>query len=647
MVFPGADQRTPLVPTVGGGKEESEARASVSVTTVWRLSGGPRPPARRRLRSAGRDALAIACEGGASGHNDLLSAGAHEADRGTERSLTLIDAAQSQTATTEHDRPGAGSLPVTVDSEQSSPAHTHGHQVGSVRSSQDGYDGRGPESGADRGVVPIRNGLPAHVTVDAPAGPGYRREQGVLIIGDWLALILSFGAARVLGWSQIGPPARFAAALAIALLCGSTLAAVYGLYSRDLERSDHTTADDLPQIVHVAVMVTCATAIALSLGSGQISIEPLLAACAGIVLLMSTTRAIVRTIKGRRPRFRQRTVIVGAGEVGQRLAAKLISRPVHGYELVGFVDDDLPTAVDPAVADVPLLGGLDDLKDVVRRHRAERMIVAFSPHTSDRSLSLVRTLRQLNVHVDVVPRLFDAYGASASMHAIDGLPLVGMPQASYSRASHHAKRAMDIALASVGMVLFAPVFLVIAVLVKRDSPGPIFYSAERVGRHGVLFRQYKFRTMHAHLSEGSTFGGDSARAEFESLLDQQPAMRKAYERRHKLDNDPRVTRIGRTLRSTSLDELPQLLNVLRGELSLVGPRPVTEEELARYGEYVDLLLSVRPGLTGNWQVTGRSALNYDERVRLDLAYVRGWSLKLDVQILLKSSCLFTRRTRAV
>ena len=143
------------------------------------------------------------------------------------------------------------------------------------------------------------------------------------------------------------------------------------------------------------------------------------------------------------------------------------------------------------------------------------------------------------------------------------------------------------------------------------------------------------------------YGGEHAQAAFEAMLDAEPHLRDQFERTHKLDPDPRVTRVGRWLRSTSLDELPQLINIIRGDLSIVGPRPVTPDELGRYGESVDQLLSVRPGLTGYWQINGRSALSYDERVRLDLAYVCGWSLALDLKIMAKTSRAVTARAGAV
>jgi lipopolysaccharide/colanic/teichoic acid biosynthesis glycosyltransferase len=188
-----------------------------------------------------------------------------------------------------------------------------------------------------------------------------------------------------------------------------------------------------------------------------------------------------------------------------------------------------------------------------------------------------------------------------------------------------AKRAMDIAIAGIGLLLLAPVFLVLALLVRADG-GPAFYVHPRVGRGGRIFGCIKFRSMVV-----------DSEARLEALLASDPAARAEWEQTRKLRNDPRITRIGRFLRATSLDELPQLINVLRGEMSLVGPRPVTPAELDRYyGAAAAHYLSVRPGITGPWQVSGRSETSYDQRVALDVAYVTQPSLLTDLRILLRT-----------
>ncbi|MEA2177904.1 MAG: hypothetical protein QOG77_1201, partial [Solirubrobacteraceae bacterium] len=185
----------------------------------------------------------------------------------------------------------------------------------------------------------------------------------------------------------------------------------------------------------------------------------------------------------------------------------------------------------------------------------------------------------------------------------------------------------------------------IALAIKIDSRGPVFYRHERVGRGGRPFELLKFRSMQLAHCRGASYGGEGAEAAFQALIDD-PERKLEFEQTFKLKSDPRVTRVGRILRSTSLDELPQLLNVLRGDMSLVGPRPITAGEVQRYGRKASALLAVRPGITGYWQINGRASLDYDDRVRLDSAYVTSWSLQLDWQILTKTVRALVSRSGA-
>ena len=194
-----------------------------------------------------------------------------------------------------------------------------------------------------------------------------------------------------------------------------------------------------------------------------------------------------------------------------------------------------------------------------------------------------------------------------------------------SRLGRSLKRSGDVVFSAAVLGLGSPLFLLLAVLVKLSSPGPVFYVQKRVGRGYRRFGCIKFRTMRP-----------DADAVLAQMLDRSPEMRAEFERDFKLRNDPRITPIGRFLRRSSLDELPQFLNVLRGEMSVVGPRPIVNKEITRYGDYMDEVLAVRPGLTGLWQVSGRNNLSYPKRVRLDLAYARGRSFLLDLAIILRT-----------
>lgn len=209
-------------------------------------------------------------------------------------------------------------------------------------------------------------------------------------------------------------------------------------------------------------------------------------------------------------------------------------------------------------------------------------------------------------------------------------PIAGSLQA--KRVFQFVKRLGDVVLAALGLVLLAPVFLGTAIAIKLDSKGPVFFLHQRIGKYGKPFGMYKFRSMMS--------GADKMIQNFT------PAQKAEYEKNFKLDNDFRLTRVGRFIRRTSIDELPQLVNILRGELSLVGPRPIVEKELEKYGAYKPLFLSVKPGLTGYWQVNGRSTTTYDERIQLELHYAKHLSLWLDIQIILKTFIVVLKRQGA-
>ena len=195
------------------------------------------------------------------------------------------------------------------------------------------------------------------------------------------------------------------------------------------------------------------------------------------------------------------------------------------------------------------------------------------------------------------------------------------------------KKIMDLILSLIGLILLIPVFLILAILVKLDSKGPVFYAHTRKGKNRSDIKIYKFRTMYSNSDEI-----------FDSFSDEQ---KEEYYKNFKLDNDPRVTKIGDFLRRTSLDEIPQLINVLKGDLSLVGPRPIVEKEICKYGQYADKLFSVIPGITGYWQANGRSDTSYDERVKMDMYYIDNKSILLDIKIMFKTVISVIKKEGAV
>lgn len=409
-------------------------------------------------------------------------------------------------------------------------------------------------------------------------------------------------------------------------------AKIHGLYDRDEERTDHSTPDDLPGILHV---VTLGTWLVCVLAWATRVVEPdwtklvvfWFAAIAVITTLRSTARAVCR----RHANYLQNTAIVGWGAVGQLVARKILAHPEYGLNLVGFVDVD-PRQSPDDLDHVAHLGGGDDIVAVVELLDVERVIFAFSRQCADAEMRQLRELASLGVQVDVVPRLFERIGAGLSVHHVEGLPLLALPPVHLGRSSLALKRVLDVAGATLLLLLTLPLLVAVGVAVATTSRGRVFYSDRRVGRSGRIFGCLKFRTMRVN-----------ARELLDEMLAANQELRLEFELNRKLAIDPRVTRVGRILRRCSLDELPQLINVLRGDLSLVGPRPITLFEYERFRADIEAGdteyywdSGLRPGLTGYWQISGRSSMSYAERVRLDRAYTASWSVGLDFMILAKT-----------
>jgi exopolysaccharide biosynthesis polyprenyl glycosylphosphotransferase len=474
---------------------------------------------------------------------------------------------------------------------------------------------------------------------DRRAGRG-RCIRRRLVAADILGLAAAFAlSVAAFGFGRPGDdrlPAQdeivlFAASVPVWLV----VAELYGLYRRDEERADYSSGDEFLGVFHLVTVGLWLVVVVASLThSASPYIPRLLVFWVLAIALVAGARAIARATARRSGGYVQNTIVLGAGVVGQLLASKLLRRRSAGINLLGFVDaDPLPRSDD--LAHVPILGRPSELPEIVDELAVDRAIVAFSSESTDELLYLIEELRSRRVQVDLVPRLFDAVGAATGVHSLEGLPLIGLGRLDLPPSTRALKRCFDLVAASVALVLLSPVFLVIAILVRLDSPGPAFYRHDRVGFEGRPIRLWKFRTMRAEFCRGEAYGGSEADRRLEALL-AEDGRRAEFARSFKLREDPRVTRLGRWLRSTSLDELPQLFNVVRGDVSLVGPRPVTHEELARFGDRVSLVLGVKPGITGYWQTNGRSSTDYAERVRLEAAYVQGWSPGLDLTILLKT-----------
>jgi exopolysaccharide biosynthesis polyprenyl glycosylphosphotransferase len=414
----------------------------------------------------------------------------------------------------------------------------------------------------------------------------------------------------------------------LSLPAWALLAALHGLYRYDDERLGYSTVDDFVGVIHLVTLGAWIFFLGCWLTGisyprpGKLVVFWILA-----TLLVSGCRAVARSICLRSPAYIQNAVIVGGGEIGQLVARKVSKHREYGLRLLGLVDEE-PLRLRPDLGEVEILGTLDDLPHLVRERKVERVIVAFNGESDARTAAVLRNLRDLDVHVDVVPRLFELLGPRVDLHTVEGLPLVGLPSTRHSAVALRLKRLIDILGASLGLALLSPVFLLIAWQIRRGSPGPVFFRQTRFGLNMREFTALKFRTMWADVD-------DSAHRAYISETMSASATLGANGR-YKLDRSGDITPTGRWLRKTSLDELPQLINVLRGQMSLVGPRPCIPYEVKNFKSHHFERFMLPQGLTGLWQVTARANASFGEALDMDVAYVRGWSLALDLRLLFRT-----------
>src|SRR5919106_1789977 len=401
-----------------------------------------------------------------------------------------------------------------------------------------------------------------------------------LVVADLLGLAFAFFVATLV-FEQPARSDAVASHLEFLIFLGSlplwvVVAKLYGLYDHDEERTDHSTADDLVPVFH---LVTVGSWLFYGFTAVTHKADPGLARLFGFWLFA--------------------IAIVTAG----RAAARTLSRRNLAY-----------------------LGGPEQLPQLVQILDVERVIVAFSNDSHEDMLDLIRSLKDLDIQIDLVPRFFEVIGTNIGIHTAEGLPLIGLPALRLSHSSVLLKRAMDLALSTLGLVLLAPVFAFVAIWIKLDSKGPVFFRQLRMGCGDQTFEIFKFRTM--------TVDAEERKHEYAVLNKHNGDEGDA--RMFKIPNDPRVTRLGAWLRRLSIDELPQLINVVRGEMSLVGPRPLILEEDQHVVDWRRNRLTLKPGITGLWQVLGRDDIPFEEMVRLDYVYVTTWSLLNDLKLILRT-----------
>ena len=333
------------------------------------------------------------------------------------------------------------------------------------------------------------------------------------------------------------------------------------------------------------------------------------------------------------------TLVVGRGPEASLFIREMRERPLLGYRVIGVVDTK---SVDGQLTyeDVPVIGTLESLPDVIRDSGANEVIIADADVNADTLFEvMIRCGRRRGIEFRIAPSLFNCLPRKTEIDQIGVLPMIRLFREPLSNGARILKRTFDLVVSALAILLLFPLWLLLAVLIKLDSRGPVFYTQERVGMDGRLFLLYKFRTMKAgadsqlHREYQKAF--IAGRAEANLGNDSKPT--------YKLLTDPRITRIGKLLRRTSLDEVPQLLNVLSGDMSVVGPRPPIPYEVEAYELWHRKRLDMKPGVTGLWQVSGRNRLPFEEMVRLDLFSIENWSLLLDLKIILRTGFVMIGR----
>jgi exopolysaccharide biosynthesis polyprenyl glycosylphosphotransferase len=468
----------------------------------------------------------------------------------------------------------------------------------------------------------------AHALAGRSAGAG-RPGTGFRLLA---AEALMLAAAAIVIQAALGPgvaPRQWPAYLAIVLPVWIASGLAYGLYED--ERNAVRRSSEFKRVFHAAtisVWLACAASWLL-LGRGEV--RPYFVLWALVLIVIPLVRgAIRRAGEQRQP---ERTLIVGAGEVGQMVARKLLGRPGAPVELVGFVDDH-PRPLADDLKELPVFAAAGGFADVVRSLNVERVLLAFSREPQQEAVDLVRSLDR-SVHVEIVPRLFEIVGPSATVDDVEGIPLIALANPTYTRFSRLSKRALDVVGAASALVVLSPLVAFVAWRIKRDSPGPVFFRQTRLGQDMKPFTMLKFRSM----QEGTASG-----AHERAIADlMKGGVTPGENHLYKVERTDAITPIGRWIRRTSIDELPQLINVLRGEMSLVGPRPCIPYEVQHFRPHHFQRFEMPAGITGLWQATVRARASFNEALELDVIYVRSWRLTLDLTLLLRTVGELLRR----
>ena len=396
-------------------------------------------------------------------------------------------------------------------------------------------------------------------------------------------------------------------------------AKLMGLYDRDAQLLNHTTLDEFPKIATLALLVTVGAIVCrdLALAGPPLVGVPVFATLLALLTLCLTLGRVVMRRVARAVTPPQRLIAVGSAEDTDDLLRRIEHSPAIKAEMVGRIPIDWDE-FDTGRASV--LGDASDLRRAIEKHNIDRIVIMPGQGHHEEVGEVVRAVRSVGVKISLMPRLFDAVGFAIEPDEVGGLQIMGVRDFRMTSSSALIKRATDILGAGLALALLSPVFAVCAIAIKLDSAGPVFYRQKRIGRGGDSFEILKFRTMRV--------GADAEQANLAHLNETAGLF--------KIADDPRITGAGKKLRALSLDELPQLINVLRGDMSLVGPRPLVPAEDEAVTGWYRRRSQITPGITGVWQLLGPVRIPLDEMVKLDYLYVANWSWWGDLKILLRT-----------
>jgi len=440
---------------------------------------------------------------------------------------------------------------------------------------------------------------------------------------DFLMILGGFLLAYFFRFSFQFDPAFFSylKSIVVYLPLWTLILALEGFYKPSGPRAILDRIYNIFVAVSAGMMVLIAT---LFLGRETFSRLILLYAWIIIFLLLVLERALMWNLQRWLYKYQigpHKVLIIGENEAAKAIKEEFEKNPIYGYHVIGLIPDSATEI-------------LEKITKIKKRYGLDEVICTTSFEEKE-IREIFNLCEKERIHFKFIPDLLETKAANIEVETIAGIPIVFFKKTPLEGWGRILKRAFDIFFSLVALILLSPLLALIALLIKIDSKGPVFYKHKRVGQNGRLFDLLKFRTMKWEYCSGEGYPCKNVEEVFHKAL-KNPQLYNEFKKEYKLKEDPRLTRLGKFLRRLSLDELPQFFNVLKGEMSLVGPRPMVEKEIAGYGQSQYRFIMVKPGITGLWQISGRSNLGPKDREKLDLYYIENWSLWLDLKIILRT-----------